>query len=638
MTPQLGRPPAFRARAPPTLHLDAPQPAAQPSPVPVMTPNPLFLEPDVASFAPLREGATPRSGDNLGFPDPTLNHGRGAAPRAWDAALLFSAAAVTPGGCGWRSGAFVAPFGCAAAPGQGVSPTEAPHARRSHPGPLEASLSGLSAAAAAVMATAERLRALEAHVGVSMGRAADALAALARKRAGIRARQGVRVAEQAPEAAQATHGPAPGDGAQQHATSELRARLEGDAAEATARATAAEAAQEGLRLRLEEAAAAARHQAALAARAEGQLAGLRVAAAAAASEAEQAKAEAARLRGGVAAALRALDNALDRMHAERALAAQTTAALAAALAQATRHTRRLDRMEPVLTFPNARDEAAFLLFMANNARLSSARARCFTALVWILNLSHFFPNYWRAPYSRTPVHILRFTLLFAAYVTVISDQLRTALYLFQAKQASIRSLVKQERKLLGCALVVGVCCLVVVTLVSMLITNYVNLFNQVRVTESLKLAGLTYLCFAFQVASVTLFKPRLGISVGQALLRSPTGAFAVDLALGTLVAFALPLVLATVWEARMRAWFLSTHRRPHTCLGRFWACVASVALASDALTWQLAAEGTSGDPAGQTAKGRDCPDTGDACDRLANGLASCKHGGAATNRASSVCH
>ena len=45
--------------------------------------------------------------------------------------------------------------------------------------------------------------------------------------------------------------------------------------------------QEGLRLRLEDAAAAARHQAALAARAEGQLASMRASAMAAAAEAAQ---------------------------------------------------------------------------------------------------------------------------------------------------------------------------------------------------------------------------------------------------------------------------------------------------------------------------------------------------------------
>ena len=253
------RPPAFRARAPPSLRLDAAAPAAQPSPVPVLTPNPLFggganpllADPDVASFAPLRDGATPRSGEDASRP-PKPNPGRCAAPRAWDAALLFSAAAMTPAAGGWRRGGLaqaLQTLGATAAAEERVSLADT--RRRSHPGPLEASLSGLSAAvppdadtesvgaprrgscelsqpapvgqrqsaaperpgssparqgasptrarrgpssrsqgaASVVAAAAERLRQLEARAGASVARAADALAALAAKKAGLLARQ-----------------------------------------------------------------------------------------------------------------------------------------------------------------------------------------------------------------------------------------------------------------------------------------------------------------------------------------------------------------------------------------------------------------------------------------------------------------
>ena len=224
--------------------------------MPVLTPNPLGIgfaggadallaDPDVASFAPLRDGATPRSGEG---PDPNHNPGGRAAPRAWDAALLFSAAAMTPAAGGWRGGGLAQLLGAPAAAGEGAGRGGA---RRSHPGPLEASLSGLSAAApldadaesvgapwrrssedselapasqrrsaaperrsgsparqgacagsaggapslhsqgagSAVAAAAERLRQLEARAGASAARAADALAALAANKASILARQ-----------------------------------------------------------------------------------------------------------------------------------------------------------------------------------------------------------------------------------------------------------------------------------------------------------------------------------------------------------------------------------------------------------------------------------------------------------------
>ena len=144
---------------------------------------------------------------------------------------------------------------------------------------------------------------------------------------------------------------------------------------------------------------------------------------------------------------------------------------------------------PLLTFASARDEAAYLLFVANNARAHSARVRVVTALVWAVSLAQFVPNFWRsdcarfgalsskagrrrpvlamqwleslvgccfvacgslaaeAPAKRTeysaalcrkPVHLLRFALVTAAYAVVVFDQLQVALHLFQAKQASIR--------------------------------------------------------------------------------------------------------------------------------------------------------------------------------------------------------
>lgn len=41
-------------------------------------------------------------------------------------------------------------------------------------------------------------------------------------------------------------------------------------------------------------------------------------------------------------------------------------------------------------------------------------------------------------------------------------------------------------------------------------------------------------------------------------------------------------------QARMRAYFLSTHGRPHACLGPFWAWLAGAAYPGDRLTWQPA--------------------------------------------------
>ena len=49
-----------------------------------------------------------------------------------------------------------------------------------------------------------------------------------------------------------------------------------------------------------------------------------------------------------------------------------------------------------------------------------------------------------------------------------------------------------------------------------------------------------------------MFKPRLRTTAGQALLGGSGGAFAVDLAVGAVIAFLGPLVLATIWEVCAR--------------------------------------------------------------------------------------
>jgi hypothetical protein len=55
-----------------------------------------------------------------------------------------------------------------------------------------------------------------------------------------------------------------------------------------------------------------------------------------------------------------------------------------------------------------------------------------------------------------------------------------------------------------------------------------------------------------QVASTTLFKPRLRPMLGRMMAATPAGAFAVDMALGFAVAFAVPLAVSACWEVRAR--------------------------------------------------------------------------------------
>jgi len=229
------RSPAFRARAPAHLRigdggaLGTGYSCWQPSPVPVLTPNPLFADAAGASFAPLRDGATPRG-------DADCSASAGFGPLAWDAALLINTAAFIPAGS--YSGAQAQPGQPAGADGQApasadVSLSEtagrlAQQRRRRDLGPLEASLPRLSAAerrsvgagaaamrdspgprtgaadamaaraatgckpsagpAAALAAAAARLAALEAHAGAVGRRAAAAQAALTGRRAAISAR------------------------------------------------------------------------------------------------------------------------------------------------------------------------------------------------------------------------------------------------------------------------------------------------------------------------------------------------------------------------------------------------------------------------------------------------------------------
>jgi len=203
--------------------------------VPVLTPNPLFADAAGASFAPLRDGATPRG-------DSACSASAGFGPLAWDAALLINTAAFMPAGC---DSAQAQPWQPAGADGRtpvsadaSLSEAAARPARRRRRrdlGPLEASLPRLSAGeprsagagaaamrdspgprtgaadasaeraaaasggatgcapsagpAAALAAAAARLAALEAHAGAAGRRAAAAQAALAGRRAAISARQ-----------------------------------------------------------------------------------------------------------------------------------------------------------------------------------------------------------------------------------------------------------------------------------------------------------------------------------------------------------------------------------------------------------------------------------------------------------------
>lgn len=55
---------------------------------------------------------------------------------------------------------------------------------------------------------------------------------------------------------------------------------------------------------------------------------------------------------------------------------------------------------PQLTFASPRDEAAFALFVSNNTRLSAARVRCVTVLVWGVSLLQLVNNFWRSPLAR----------------------------------------------------------------------------------------------------------------------------------------------------------------------------------------------------------------------------------------------
>jgi len=232
------RPPAFRERTPAHLHIGdggatgAGHPGWQPSPVPVLTPNPLFADAAGASFAPLRDGATPRG-------DADCSASAGFGPLAWDAALLNNTAAFIPassyGGAQAQLGQPARADGQAPASADAsLSETAGRLARQRRRreaavGPLEASLPRLSAAerrsigagaaamldgpgprtgaadataaraatgctpnagpAAALAAAAARLAALEAHAGAVGQRAAAAQAALASRRAAISTRQ-----------------------------------------------------------------------------------------------------------------------------------------------------------------------------------------------------------------------------------------------------------------------------------------------------------------------------------------------------------------------------------------------------------------------------------------------------------------
>ena len=70
----------------------------------------------------------------------------------------------------------------------------------------------------------------------------------------------------------------------------------------------------------------------------------------------------------------------------------------------------------------------------------------------------------------------------------------------------------------------------------------------------------------------------------------------------------------------MRAYFLSTHGRPHACLGPFWAWLAGAAWAGDRLTWQPAEGICSGEAAAQLKRGA-CGGGDSSCGALTNGAA-----------------
>lgn len=61
---------------------------------------------------------------------------------------------------------------------------------------------------------------------------------------------------------------------------------------------------------------------------------------------------------------------------------------------------REEPRQPLLTSASARDEAAYVLFVANNARAHSARVRIVTALVWAVSVAQFVPNFWRSDCAR----------------------------------------------------------------------------------------------------------------------------------------------------------------------------------------------------------------------------------------------
>jgi len=56
--------------------------------------------------------------------------------------------------------------------------------------------------------------------------------------------------------------------------------------------------------------------------------------------------------------------------------------------------------QPQLTFASPRDEAAFVLFVSNNTRLSAARVRCVMVLVWGVSLLQLGDNFCRSPLAR----------------------------------------------------------------------------------------------------------------------------------------------------------------------------------------------------------------------------------------------
>ena len=73
---------------------------------------------------------------------------------------------------------------------------------------------------------------------------------------------------------------------------------------------------------------------------------------------------------------------------------------------------------------------------------------------------------------------------------------------------------------------------------------------------------------AAQVASTTLFKPRLRPTAGHMLRGSPVGAFVVDLVLGAVVAFLVPMVLTLLWEVRALRLSACMGESKQACLGQ----------------------------------------------------------------------